>query len=381
MKTIGATRPPGADEDTQAVIRQARRRQRRRQLITGAVLVLMLGGALGGYAASAGTSHPGPARPVSDSGHRPQPRSVPPSARWTATVQARVPIPLSDYAEIAVLGSTAWVAEWDNGLVVRVDLAARRVTKVLHIGNANHGGPISITAGSGSVWVLRARVLRIDPATGTVTNRIQIPGEASAVAYGDGFVWATGGSGYGKADMRLYKIDPARNVIVRAAPIPGNSPDCPVFPGPQGLWLGCGRHDGITLIDPVSLKPLKAVPVNTDGYGLLAAPGQRVVWVLTSTGLVRVDPATARVTGTVKINWGPDLLPFQPSAFAVDRAGQIWVANSTLDVLTPGSRAVQQVASTAWTNIINVVTAGPHLWVDNGLALEELDVHQVLAKP
>jgi hypothetical protein len=73
MKTIGATRLPAADEDVQAVIRQARRRQRRRQLVTGVVAVLALGGALGGYAASTGTTHPGPARTVSDAGHRPPP--------------------------------------------------------------------------------------------------------------------------------------------------------------------------------------------------------------------------------------------------------------------------------------------------------------------
>jgi hypothetical protein len=73
MKTIGATRLPGADEDAQAVIRQARRRQRRRQLVTGAVALLTLGGALGGYAAASGTGHPGAARAVGDSDHRSPP--------------------------------------------------------------------------------------------------------------------------------------------------------------------------------------------------------------------------------------------------------------------------------------------------------------------
>ena len=110
------------------------------------------------------------------------------SAQWKATVLARIPIPISQSGQIAVLGSTAWVAEWDNGIVVRVDLAARRVTKTLHIGSALHGGPIGIATGAGSVWVLNAstrRLLRIDPVTGSITNQIQIPG-ATAVAYGDG---------------------------------------------------------------------------------------------------------------------------------------------------------------------------------------------------
>jgi hypothetical protein len=78
MKTIGATRPPGAHEDAQAVVRQARRRQRRRRLVTAVVAVLAAGGALGGYAAATGTGHPRSARTVSGTGHRspPGPRTL-----------------------------------------------------------------------------------------------------------------------------------------------------------------------------------------------------------------------------------------------------------------------------------------------------------------
>ncbi len=328
-------------------------------------------------------------------GVRSRPHHAPNAVGWTATVRASIPIawgktrlPVGQEAQIAVLGSTAWVAEWDTGLIVGVDLATRRITKVLPGGSAD-----GIAAGSGSVWVLDARtaiLLRIAPATGTVISRIHIPGGATAVAYGDGFIWVTGAGPKGAGDVRLSKIDPARNVIVRAPRIRGFRPFCPVFPGPQGLWLGCDAgaalrgHDGITLIDPVSLKPLKAVPINTGGYGTLIAPGQRVVWVLTGNGLVRVDPATDRVTGTVKINWDPSFLPFQNSAFAVDRAGRVWVANSALDVLAPGSRTVHQVANTNWIpgiGIINVVMAGSHLWADTGIALVEFDVSGPPAKP
>jgi hypothetical protein len=114
----------------------------------------------------------------------------------------------------------------------------------------------------------------------------------------------------------------------------------------------------------------------------LIAPGQHVVWVLTAAGLAQVDPATARITAITKINWDTGLLPFQESAFAVDRAGRVWIANSALDVLAPGSRAVRQVAHTAGLGIgiINVVTAGAHLWADTGPALVELDVHHAAAK-
>ena len=102
MKTIGAVRLPTADEDAQAVIQQARRRQRRRQLVTSVVVMLALGGALGGYAASAdlaAQSHLSPAalRPAA---LRPAAlRQVP---RYFAALTDRV----QEQAQAAVVRST-----------------------------------------------------------------------------------------------------------------------------------------------------------------------------------------------------------------------------------------------------------------------------------
>jgi hypothetical protein len=102
MKTIGAVRLPAADEDAQAVIQQARRRQRRRQLVISVVAMLALGGALGGYAASAdlaAQSHLSPAalRPAA---LRPAAlRQVP---RYFAALTDRV----QEQAQAAVVDST-----------------------------------------------------------------------------------------------------------------------------------------------------------------------------------------------------------------------------------------------------------------------------------
>ena len=43
---------------------------------------------------------------------RPKPPKSPNPAYWTATVQARIRLPLSQSTDVAVLGSTAWVADW-----------------------------------------------------------------------------------------------------------------------------------------------------------------------------------------------------------------------------------------------------------------------------
>jgi len=305
---------------------------------------------------------------------RPHAHHSPRSVHWTATVRARIPLPVSQSTDVAVLGSTAWVADWYTGKVVRVDLATRRVTKILRIGRPQDG-PISIAAGAGSLWVLdfsTMRVLRIAPATGTVISRIQIRGEATDVAYGDGFVWVI-------SDGRhLYKIDPSRNAIVRIAPIPGAGPGCVASPGPQGVWVGCGGITGISLIDPTSMKAVRSSPVNPGEYSPQIAPRQRVVWVLTYHGLVRVDPATGKITATVQTtgNLRTDAIP----ALTVDSTGRVWIAGSPLNVLMPGSPTVHQVADTAGMGITSVVVVGPNLWADTGTALIELALNRSLAK-
>jgi sugar lactone lactonase YvrE len=321
---------------------------------------------------------------VTVGGARPVPRSQGPSsaatspnspnpAHWTATVRARIPLPVSLSTDVAVLGSTAWVADWYTGKVVRVDLAMTRVTKILHIGRPRVG-PISIAAGAGSLWVLdfsAGRVLRIAPATGAVISRIQIRGEATDVAYGDGFVWVLGDALFnGTARMALYKIRPSRNAVVRVAPVPGEGPGCVASPGPQGVWVGCGGDPGISLIDPASMKVVRSSPVNPGEYTPQIAPGQRVVWVLTSAGLIRVDPDTGKITATVQTAWDPeaDAIP----ALAVDSSGRVWVAGSPLNVLVPGSLNTNLVGHAA--GVTNVMVSRSNLWVDTGTTLVELDV-------
>jgi ligand-binding sensor domain-containing protein len=103
----------------------------------------------------------------------------------------------------------------------------------------------------------------------------------------------------------------------------------------------------------------------------LTGPTQRAVWVLTTAGLVRVDPATGRITATVQTAWNPlaDAIP----ALTVDPSGRVWIAGSPLSALLRGSLATHLV--TRAVGITNVMVARSNLWVDTGTTLLELDVH------
>lgn len=76
-----------------------------------------------------------------------------------------------------------------------------------------------MAAGSDSVWVLdfaTGRLLRIASAIGRILKRIRIRGEATDVSYGDGSAWVIAEL-RGKPGERLYRIDPATDMIVKTA--------------------------------------------------------------------------------------------------------------------------------------------------------------------
>ncbi|HMI25218.1 MAG TPA: hypothetical protein VK594_12090 [Streptosporangiaceae bacterium] len=290
-----------------------------------------------------------------------------------STVRARIPVPFGQPGGMTVLGSTAWISDWSASRIAGVDLAAGQVTRTVRVGDQQHG-PVSMTSGAGSLWVLdfSGPLLRIDPASSVITRRFPVRGLGADVAYGDGFIWvitddpADGGGG----QEYLYKIDPSRDVIVKAAPIPGAGPACAAFPGPRGIWIGCAGVDRITLINQGSLKPAQSLRVHSGGYTPQIVPGQKAVWVLTPSGLARADPATARITAIIHVGYTPSAM--SAPALIMDSAGRLWITGSLLTVVVPGTLTAHPVARTP--DLISAAADGPAIWLRTGSTLIRLQV-------
>jgi streptogramin lyase len=231
-----------------------------------------------------------------------------------------------------------------------------------------------MTSGAGSLWVLdfAGPLLRIDPASGAITKRFPVRGLGADVAYGDGFIWmitddpADGGGGR----EYLYKIDPSRDVIVKAAPIPGAGTACAASPGPRGIWIACAAADRITLINQGSLKPVQNLPVHSGGYTPQIVPGRNAVWILTPSGLARADPATARITAIIHVGYAPSAM--SAPALIMDSAGRLWITGSLLTVVVPGTLTAYPVAHTP--DLISAAADGPAIWVETGPTLTRLQV-------
>jgi hypothetical protein len=108
------------------------------------------------------------------------------------------------WKDLVVAFGSAWLA-CKNGFVVRIDIESATST-VLTTGEGAHTFALSDDA----VWVTNYQsngVSRIDPETNEV---LTIPGAGSGVGitYGDGFIWASTGTG-------IAQIDPEAGSIVR----------------------------------------------------------------------------------------------------------------------------------------------------------------------
>ena len=289
-----------------------------------------------------------------------------------ATVRARIPVPFGQPGGMTMLGSTAWISDWSASRIAGVDLAAGRVARTMQVGD-QRDEPVSMTSGAGSLWVLgfAGPLLRIDPASGAITRRFPVRGLGADVAYGDGFIWViTEDPPDGGGQEYLYKIDPSRDVIVKAAPIPGAGTACAAFPGPRGIWIACAAADRITLINQGSLKPVQSLPVHSGGYTPQIVAGQTAVWVLTPSGLARADPATARITAIIHVGYAPSAM--SAPALIMDSAGRLWITGSLLTVVVPGTLTAYPVAHTP--DLISAAADGPAIWADTGSALIRLQV-------
>ena len=288
-----------------------------------------------------------------------------------ATVRARIPVPFGQPGGMTMLGSTAWISDWSASQIAGVDLAAGQVARTLQVGD-QRDEPVSMTSGAGSLWVLgfAGPLLRIDPASGAITRRFPVRGLGADVAYGDGFIWVITEDPAGGGQEYLYKIDPSRDVIVKAAPIPGTGPACAASPGPRGIWIACAAADRITLISQGSLKPVQSLRVRSGGYTPQIVPGRNAVWVLTPSGRARADPATARITAIIHVGYAPSAM--SAPALIMDSAGRLWITGSLLTVVVPGTLTAYPVAHTP--DLISAAADGPAIWADTGSALIRLQV-------
>lgn len=272
------------------------------------------------------------------------PRSSLPTAVSTSTSHPQRSavvgtVRLDGFAQGLAFGAgSLWIASGER--LARVDPSNDEVLATIPIA-PDDSGPAGVAFGAGAVWVpvaVPGSVWRIDPKTNKAVAKIPL-GESLAGFIGvtatDDAVWISSGEQQnGERGGILMRIDPHRNRVTARVPLPSVPSDVAATTkasvwvamtngqvleidaarghvvglvdtgGPLGftqtIALGAGS---VWLADPLSGVVLRVDPTDLEvvarirtGAITALAFGSGGVWAVGKPGILRIDPATSRVT-------------------------------------------------------------------------------------
>jgi DNA-binding beta-propeller fold protein YncE len=293
------------------------------------------------------------------------------SAKPTLRIRARIPIGELAGGIVSAAGSIWAVTVYPKQQVVQIDPATNRVVGRIFLGGTPSPGDVAwITYGAGALWVSRAEsneVDRIDPASSTITARIVIDepydvavaGNSVYVPEFDPYKWSVIDAATGKVttsqpatgpssavvdhgavwillhrSQTVIRVDPATNSVThRMRVITGGSVPERIAAGFGSVWVADPRSTSIARLDETKGKQLVEIDLP---YEPLFNPypittGGGFVWFGTDHAVGRINPATNRVAGMIKLAYdnktcGPatDYPCTDGIAYA---AGSVWVAD------------------------------------------------------
>jgi virginiamycin B lyase len=378
----GGTKPPlrvipgGADAPTDLVERDRhppgdRRRPRsraggrlaaarRRWVVMALVLAL-----LGGLAVTGRVVAERPSATTASTS--PATTAAPPAVTTPQPSPVIATIGMGGFANGMTAGAgSLWVA--GSGEVARIDPATNSVAATIPV-DASGSGPAAVAFGAGAVWVpvtTPGALWAIDPATDKVTARISLGGPLRgtvSVSATRGAVWVAccGGSGPSApaSGGTLFRVHPGRKRVVAEIALPANPVAVAADPtavwvataagqvlavsarrnrviatvaagGPLGfsqtiavgagaVWLADPFDEQVVRIDPRTRRVTARIPA---GAATTVTVTRGAVWVISSLGLVRIDPATDQV---VAIAPDPDLR--RARLVTTTGPGAVWTAD------------------------------------------------------
>ena len=178
--------------------------------------------------------------------------------------------------DVAVGGGAVWTADYDDGLVKRLD-GTGRVTKIVQLPDG--ASPEGIVATADGVWVgdeSSGLVERLNPANGTVVTKIRVSRAAATirvVGLGLGSVWVD------NADANVVaRIDIATDRVLARIHVPSSAAACGgIAVGARAVWVtSCLERTRISRIDPRTNKV--AAVLRVGGKVIQPVGDGRSVW-------------------------------------------------------------------------------------------------------
>lgn len=233
-------------------------------------------------------------------------------------------IPMGRSADSIAFGAgSVWVVSFDDGMVLRVDPAARRVVAPIPVGE----GPLGLAYAAGRVFVGHfgdGTVTLVDPATNRVTVEVPIGPEITGLAAsGDSVAVAVAG------ERRVALLD-GDGTETASFGLPGRPSEIAASDGLLAVSLS---DDGIVAVIDTADGTINEIAVGgapgslAFGFGRLwvADPVAGVVWVLMDpTRSAPGDPVTVGLPGAAAVATS-DGQPGEPAVFVGTAAGgSVW---------------------------------------------------------
>jgi peptide/nickel transport system substrate-binding protein len=181
------------------------------------------------------------------------------------------------------------------------------------------GPPSAVAAAGGAIWVADDRsgsVSRIDTATNTVRQTVNVGHGQSVLAAGRDGVWAAN-----RQDGTVSLISAATNAVVDTFTA-GSPTDVCLLDG--DVWVAGASAGAVLRLDPDTHGEH---PIAVGGNASALACGAGGVWAVGDSGrLAQISPATNSVRRTLDLGAGASVLA------AGDEA--LWVANPLTDVVS-----------------------------------------------
>jgi virginiamycin B lyase len=208
---------------------------------------------------------------------------------------------------LAIGFGSLWVPNCGDQTLARVDLKTAKITATIPTGVANSEGGLAVTADS--VWLLtdaKSTLARLDPEKDKIVAEVRLPAGCFTVAFGppgpDAALWVTCTQA-----NQVLRVDPVTNLVTNrvkldapagAQPVSTQPNTQPRFltVGEDAVWVLCQGEGSVVKIDPKSAAVVATIDVGVPGGGGDIAAGEGAIWV-SSFGfpISKIDPKSGKV--------------------------------------------------------------------------------------
>jgi len=208
---------------------------------------------------------------------------------------------------------SVWVVG-DGEDLIRIDPATNTVSATIRVPLEEFNNLNGVSAGAGAIWVSSTdgSVSRINPETEQVEAKIAVPWAGKIVAT-ENAIWVTN-----QIDSLLTRIDPASNQVAAVIEL-----ECTLYSidaNDSAVWAGCISEPTLFRIDPATNRVVARFAVGTNPSPKDVALGPSTVWVTARRGgiLMQIDPATNQVVAVYQLG--------QNTFDLAARGDEVWVS-------------------------------------------------------